>query len=183
MKNKLVNRRRFTRALLTTLAAITNVPALVRGENLNNKLNVAIIGSGGRGASNLESVASENIVALCDVNSNALEAASVKHPQARKVSDFRKLFDDAKAFDAVVVSTCEHTHAFATMLALQHGKHVYSEKPLTHNIWEARKIREAAAKTKVATQMGIQIHATENYRQVVEWIQSGAIGTCHAAAG
>ena len=74
------------------------------------------------------------------------------------------------------MSTCEHTHAFATMLALQHQKHVYCEKPLTHNIWEARRIREAAAKSRVATQMGIQIHATENYRQVVELVQSGAIG-------
>jgi len=72
------------------------------------------------------------------------------------------LFDHAREFDAIVVSTCEHTHAFPTMLALRHNKHVYCEKPLTHNIWEARRIREAAAKTKVATQMGIQIHATEN---------------------
>jgi len=79
------------------------------------------------------------------------------------------------------VSTCEHTHAFATMLALQHGKHVYCEKPLTHNIWEARRIREAAAKAKVTTQMGIQIHATENYRKVVELVQSGAIGPIREA--
>jgi predicted dehydrogenase len=91
-------------------------------------------------------------------------------------SDFRNVFDDPAAFDAVVVSTCEHTHAFATMLALRHGKHVYCEKPLTHGIWEARQIREAAAGANVATQMGIQIHATENYRQVVELIQAGAIG-------
>lgn len=173
---KTLTRRQFTRALLSTAGAASAVPALLRAQNLNNKLNIAIIGSGGRGGSNLESVSSENIVALCDVNARALDSAGAKHPDARKVADFRKLFDQPKAFDAVVVSTCEHTHAFATMLALQHGKHVYCEKPLTHNIWEARKIREAAAKTKVATQMGIQIHATENYRQVVELIQSGAIG-------
>jgi hypothetical protein len=176
MKMNTLNRRRFTRTLLTAAGAVTVAPALLRGQNLNNKLNIAIIGSGGRGASNLESVSSENIVALCDVNAQALNSAAAKHIQARKFSDFRKLFDEARSFDAVVVSTCEHTHAFATMLALQHGKHIYCEKPLTHNIWEARRIREAAAKAKVATQMGIQIHATENYRQVVEWIQSGAIG-------
>lgn len=126
-------------------------------------------------------MASENIVALCDVNDKNLEQAAKKFPAARKYTDFRKVFDHPGDFDAVVVSTCEHTHAFATMLALKHGKHVYCEKPLTHNICEARKIREAAAKAKVSTQMGIQIHATENYRQVVELVQSGIIGPVHEA--
>ena len=90
--------------------------------------------------------------------------------------DFRKLFDRPQDFDAVAVSTCEHTHALATMLALKHKKHVYCEKPLTHDVWEARQIRLAAAEAKVTTQMGIQIHASENYRRVVEIIQTGAIG-------
>ena len=151
-------------------------PAILRGKNLNEKLDIAVIGAGGRGGSNLSSVSSENIVALCDVNANNLEAASRKFPKATTYSDYRKLFDKEKQLDAVVVSTCEHTHAFATMLALKAKKHVYCEKPLTHNIWEARKIRESAAEAKVATQMGIQIHATENYHRVVELIQSGAIG-------
>src|SRR5690349_8835784 len=176
-----LTRRRFTRALFTAAGAITASPAFLRGQNLNNKLNVAIIGSGGRGAANLESVSTENIVALCDVNANNLDAAAAKHPRAKKAVDFRRLFEHARDFDAVVVSTCEHTHAFATMLALQHGKHVYCEKPLTHNIWEARRIREAAAKAKVATQMGIQIHATENYRRVVELVLSGTIGPVREA--
>jgi predicted dehydrogenase len=174
--NPTVTRREFSRRALASAGALLAAPAFLRGQNLNNKLNIAIIGSGGRGAGNLGSVASENIVALCDVNENALAAAAKKYPSARQVTDFRTLFDRAADFDAVVVSTCEHTHAFATMLALQHGKHVYCEKPLTHNIWEARRIREMAAKTKVATQMGIQIHANENYRRVVELVQSGAIG-------
>ena len=181
MKTRFLTRRQFARGVLAGASVFSVAPALLRGQNLNNKLNLAIIGSGGRGASNLDSVASENIVVLCDVNARALDSAGTKHPQARKVTDFRKVFDDTKSFDAVVVSTCEHTHAFATMLALQHGKHVYCEKPLTHNIWEARKIREAAAQAKVATQMGIQIHATENYRQVVELIWSGAIGSVSEA--
>src|SRR6185436_14123450 len=86
-----------------------------------------------------------------------------------------------KEFDAVVVSTCEHTHAFATLPALQLGKHVYCEKPLTHSIWEARIIREAAAKAKVATQMVTQIHAGDNYRRVVELVQTGAIGPVREA--
>jgi predicted dehydrogenase len=171
-----ISRRRFGRSLLVTAGGVIAAPALLRAQKLNEKLNVAVIATGGRGGSNLASVASENIVALCDVNEKNLDAAAAKYPGAKKFTDFRKLFDRAQEFDAVVVSTCEHTHAFATMLALQHGKHVYCEKPLTHNIWEARKIREAAAKAKVATQMGIQIHATENYRRVVELVQSGIIG-------
>lgn len=176
MQNRPLTRRQFTRSVFACAAGIASAPALLRAQNLNNKLNIAIIGAGGRGASNTGSVASENIVALCDVNSQALDSACSKYPKAKRVTDFRKLFDQPADFDAVVVSTCEHTHAFATMLALQHKKHVYCEKPLTHNIWEARRIREAAAKAKVATQMGIQIHATENYRQVVELVQSGIIG-------
>ena len=179
-KSRLVTRRQFARTMAATTLAL-GAPAFLRGQNLNNKLNIAVVAVGGRGGGNLESVSSENVVALCDVNAHNLAAAAAKHPQAWKCSDFRKLFDRAKDFDAVVVSTCEHTHAFATMLALHHGKHVYCEKPLTHNIWEARRIREAAAKAKVATQMGIQIHATENYRQVVELVQSGAIGPVHEA--
>src|SRR5262249_46547293 len=179
MRTSLTTRRQFLRQTATAAALVSAAPALLRGQNLNDKLNIAIIGSGGRGGANLQSVSSENIVALCDVNARNLDAAAAKYPKASKYSDFRKLFDRASEFDAVVVSTCEHTHAFATMLALQHGKHVYCEKPLTHNIWDARKIREAAAKAKVTTQMGIQIHATENYRQVVELIQSRRIGPSH----
>src|SRR3954469_8789335 len=172
----LVTRRQFTRAFLTATGALASAPAFLRGQNLNDKLNIAIIGTGGRGGSNLSSVSSQNIVALCDVNANNLNSAAARHPKAKKFADFRKVFDNAKDFDAVVVSTCEHTHAFATMLALKSGKHVYCEKPLTHNIWEARQIREAAARAKVATQMGIQIHATDNYRRVVELVQTGAVG-------
>ena len=106
----------------------------------------------------------------------ALDSAQKKFPQAKRFTDFRKLYEIEKEFDAVVVSTCEHTHAFATLPALKLRKHVYCEKPLTYNIWEARVIREAAAKAKVATQMGTQIHAGDNYRRVVELVQSGAIG-------
>ncbi len=152
----------------------------------NEKLNLAIVGSGGRGAANLGGVSSENIVALCDVDRAANTKAATSHPHARQEADFRKLFDHEKEFDAVVVSTCEHTHAMVTLAALRSGKHVYCEKPLTHNIAEARVIREAAAKTKLATQMGTQIHAGDNYRRVVELIQTNAIGPvreCHIWVG
>jgi predicted dehydrogenase len=151
-------------------------PAIVRGRNLNEKLNIAMIGSGGRGGYNLKQFAAENIVVLCDVYEPALERAARDHSQARQFKDFRRVYDVANSFDAVVVSTTEHTHAFATLPALQLGKHVYCEKPLTYNIAEARIIREAAAKTKVATQMGNQNHANENYRRVIELVQTGAIG-------
>ena len=169
-------RRRFLQKSLAAGGMSLAAPAIVRGRNLNEKLDIAIIGSGGRGGSNMRSVESENIVALCDVNEKNLHAAAERHPRAQKFIDFRKLYEHANRFDAVVVSTCEHTHAFATLPALQLGKHVYCEKPLTHNVWEARVIREAAASAKVATQMGTQIHAGDNYRRVVELIQSDAIG-------
>ncbi len=171
------NRRRFLATSLATAGAVTwGAPAALRARNLNEKLNLAIIGTGGRGGANMRSVESENIVAVCDVNANNLNFGTARHPAARHTNDFRKLYDHANEFDAVVVSTCEHTHAFATMPALQLGKHVYCEKPLTHSIWEARQIREAAARAKVATQQGTQIHAGDNYRRVVELIQAGAIG-------
>ena len=170
------SRRDFGRAVVGTALAAYAFPGVVRGRNLNDTLNIAAIGVGGRGGSNLESVSSENIVAVCDVYASAVERAAATHTNAKKFKDFRRIYDEANTFDAVVVSTCEHTHAFATLPALQLGKHVYCEKPLTHNVWEARIIRKAAAKAKVATQMGTQIHASDNYRRVVELIQAGAIG-------
>ncbi len=175
------SRRQFGRAVVSAAAGIFAAPAVVRGRNLNEKLNIAVIGVGGRGEANLEGVDSENIVALCDVYEPAVARAATKYRQARRCSDFRRLYESAREFDAVVVSTTEHTHAFATLPALQLGKHVYCEKPLSHDIWEARVIRDAAAKAKVATQMGTQVHATDNYRRVVELIQSGAIGPVRAA--
>jgi predicted dehydrogenase len=169
-------RRGFLKQAAVGASAVFTAPAVLRGRNLNERLNIAVIGSGGRGGANLRSVSSENIVALCDVSERSLRQAARNHPDAKQYYDYRKLYDEAGDFDAVVVSTCEHTHAFATLPALQLGKHVYCEKPLTHNVWEARVIREAANKAKVATQMGTQIHARDNYRRVVELVQTGAIG-------
>src|SRR5262249_32078696 len=121
----------------------------------------------------------ETIVALCDVSEPNLQKAAQKVSQAKKYRDFRKLYDELKdgEFDAVVVSSTEHTHAFATLPALQRKKHVYCEKPLTHNLREARLIRKAAKAAGTATQMGTQIHASTNYRRVVELVQGGAIGS------
>lgn len=174
LSKRTLKRRTF---LGTSALALGLAPAIVSGQNLNDKLNIAIIGCGGRGRSNMGGVGSETIVALCDVHSPSVEAAAEQHPNARKVKDFRDLYEYADEFDAVVVSTSEHTHAFATLPALKLRKHVYCEKPLTHGLWESRIIREAANEAGVATQMGTQIHAGDNYRRVVELIQSGAIGT------
>ncbi len=173
-----MGRRQFLRA--TALAAAA-APAFLRGQNLNNKLNVGIIGAGGRGGAAVQALAGENIVALCDVAEDRLNQVGQRHPKARRYVDLRKLLDEARDLDAVTVSTAEHTHAFATLGALRQRKHVYCEKPLTHSILEARVIADAAAQAKVATQMGTQIHATANYRRVVELIQTGAIGPVREA--
>ncbi len=141
---------------------------------------------GGRGGAQLKGLGGEQVVALCDVNQVALDKAAAMFPQARTFKDFRRVFDHANEFDAVAVSTAEHTHAFATLPALQLKKHVYCEKPLTYNVHEARVIREAAARAGVVTQMGTQIHAGDNYRRVVEHIQGGVIGKvteCHVWVG
>ena len=160
-RTRLATRRRFLKtATITTGASIWSMPMLVRGRNLNDKLNIAIIGAGGRGGSNARSVASENIVALCDVNHQISMRLPRDIRRRNGLPISANYIDHPNLFDAVVVSTCEHTHAFATLPALQLGKHVYCEKPLTHNVWEARVIREAASGAKVATQMGTQIHAS-----------------------
>ncbi|HZN35908.1 MAG TPA: Gfo/Idh/MocA family oxidoreductase [Pirellulaceae bacterium] len=172
-------RRRFLAQTAAVGVAALGAPALLRAQNTTSKLNIAFIGVGGRGRANLNEIArtgAENVVALCDVNGNNLEGAAQRFPSARKYRDFRKLYDESKDIDAVVVSTCEHTHAYATLPALQMGKPVYCEKPLTLNVAEARIITEAAKKAGVPTQMGTQIHASSNYHRVVELIQSGAIG-------
>jgi predicted dehydrogenase len=178
-----LSRRQFVGRAAVAGAVLAGAPAFVSCRAASEKLNLAIIGCGGRGAANLSAVASENIVALCDVSEPNLLQAAQKHPQARQFRDFRKMYDELKdsAFDAVVVSSTEHTHAFATLPALRRKKHVYCEKPLTHSLREARRITEAAREAGVATQMGTQIHASSNYRRVVELIQAGAIGPVREA--
>src|SRR6185369_6078593 len=120
------SRRQFSKLFATSALSTLVAPAFLRGQNLNSKLNIAIIGAGGRGGSNMADVGqSENIFAVCDVAEAALVSAQKKFPQAKRFTDFRKLYEAEKEFDAVVVSTCEHTHAFATLPALKLGKHVY----------------------------------------------------------
>jgi predicted dehydrogenase len=122
-------------------------------------------------------VAGENIVALCDVDQQRAAKSFERFPQAKKYRDFRKMLDDLHAqIDAVVVSTPDHTHAPAAAMAIRLGKHCYCEKPLTHSVYECRVLTDLARENKVATQLGTQIHAGDNYRRVVELVQSGVLG-------
>lgn len=181
---RLLSRRSFLGRSAAAATTVFAAPAFLKGAAPNDRLNVAFIGTGGRGGSNLKTMADTdtiNVVALCDVNGQNLGRAAEKYPSARTYVDFRKLYDEARDIDAVVVSTTEHTHAYATLPALKLGKHVYCEKPLTQNVVEARLITRAAAEAKVATQMGTQVHATPNYHRVVELIRSGAIGAVREA--
>lgn len=146
------------------------------------KLNIACIGTANRAAADVDGVMTENIVAICDVDSRYLEKSKVMLTtknglEPRTYADYREMIDkEGDKFDAVTVATTDHHHAPATIRAIRAGKHVYCEKPLTHTVKEARIIAEAAAEKGVATQLGTQIHAGNNYRRVVEIIQSGAIG-------
>jgi predicted dehydrogenase len=175
-----ISRRDFVSAA-TAAAAFTIVPRHVLGGAGNtapsDKLNIAGIGVGGRGAGDIGEVSSENIVALCDVDWRNAAGTFKKYPKAKKYKDFRKMLDkENKNIDAVVVATPDHTHAVATMMAIKMGKHVYCEKPLAHDIFEVRKVTEAAREAKVATQLGNQGQASEGTRLVCEFIWDGAIG-------
>ncbi|MCA9178501.1 MAG: Gfo/Idh/MocA family oxidoreductase [Planctomycetales bacterium] len=177
MNARHLDRRQFLSASAATMVAAAATPVWAA----NDKIKLAFIGVGGRGGGNLrtlEKTGQIDVVAICDVNANHLGKAGELAPGAKRFADFRELYEQVgDRVDAVVVSTCEHTHAYATMPALKLGKHVYCEKPLTYNVAEARKITEAAAANpRLVTQMGTQIHAGANYRRVVELVQSGAIG-------
>jgi hypothetical protein len=176
------NRRQF---LASSSALALATATRVSRAAANDRLRVAFIGTGGRGGGNLATITKTgkvDVVALCDVDQRALDSAGERFPQAKRFQDFRKLYDTVgKEIDAAVVSIAEHTHAFATLPALQLGKHVYCEKPLAYNIDETRRITIAAKNAGVVTQMGTQVHASNNYHRVVELIQSGAIGDVHEA--
>jgi len=144
----------------------------------NEKLNFAAIGSGGQGASNIGAAApTENIVALCDVDDKRAAATFEKFPKAPRYKDFRQMLDkEGKSIDAVIVATPDHMHATAAMWCMERNKHVYVQKPLVRTIWEARQLREAAKKYRVATQMGNQGYSNEGTRQCAEIVWNGDIG-------
>jgi predicted dehydrogenase len=174
------NRRQFIRD--TSLAGIGFWVAggITRAQRRgpNEKLNIAGIGVGGKGEGDIKQAGKfGNVVALCDIDDERSAGAAKAFPEAKRYHDFRKMFDEmGKSIDAVTVSTADHTHAPASVMAMKLGKHVYCQKPLTHTVREARVMRETARQMKVCTQMGNQGSAEDGLREAVEIIQSGAIG-------
>ncbi len=143
----------------------------------NERLNLAAVGTTGRAGANIQGCASQNIIAIADVDSALLDKGSAPYPAARKYRDYRVMLEkEVSKIDAVLVGTPDHSHAPAAAMALRLGKHVYCEKPLTHTVREARTLAELAKKNRLVTQMGTQIHAGDNYRRVVELVESNAIG-------
>ena len=142
----------------------------------NEKLNIAAIGAGGKGSSDIDGCSSENIIALCDPDWKTAGGTFDRYPNAKRYKDFRVLLDKETTLDAVTVSTPDHMHAFAAIDAMERGKHVYVQKPMAHTVYEARKMAEIARKYKVATQMGNQGHTGEGVRKFCELIWSGVIG-------
>ncbi len=183
--------RRSFLAKTASAAAFTIVPSSVLGLrgaiSPNEKLNLAAIGVGGQGGGDLNNLASENIVALCDVDSQRAAASFKKFPNAKQFQDFRRMFDAMeKQIDAVLVATPDHMHSVAAMHAIKRGKHVFCEKPLAHSIYEVRELMRAAREHKVITQLGNQGHSFDSIRVFREWIEDGAIGhvrEVHAMCG
>ncbi len=185
MSNSLSRREMIQRVSLATglgtLGGIWAEPATAerkKRKSPNEKLNIACIGVGGQGATDVSNVSSENIVALCDVDERRAASTFAQYPNAQKFQDYREMFDKFhKEFDAVTVTIPDHSHAVATAMALHYDKHVYCQKPLTHSVQEAREIAKlAGGKRRLATQMGTQGHAFEGYHRLVEIIQGGVIG-------
>ena len=179
-KDKNLSRRSFLKTGTGAAAVFSIVPGHVVGANgktpPSEKLNIAGIGIGGQGGGDLRGCKNENIVALCDVDSVYAAKTFAANPKAARYTDYRVMLEKHKDIDAVLIATPDHTHAVITLAAIEMGKHVFCEKPLTHTVHEARIITAAARASKVQTQMGNQGHSAEAIRLVREWIQSGSIG-------
>lgn len=177
-----MKRRNFVKST-AALASTSLLPSCVWSTAKNGKLRTAHIGVGGMGAEDLSAISSHKMVevtALCDVDSELLSAASKLHPKAKLFTDYRKMFDEIEnEIDAVIVSTPDHTHAPASIMAMNHNKAVYCQKPLTHYVSEAREMKKIAKEKNVITQMGIQVHSFYDYKLATLLIQSGIIGKVH----
>ena len=178
-----VSRRDFIKTTSLAAGALAfGVPTLLRGQNLNSKLNIACIGIGGKGRSDTDACASENIVALCDVDagSEAYATQTAKYPNAKFYKDFRQMLDQmGSQIDAVTISTPDHMHAIIASAAMKMHKAVFCQKPLTQTVYEARYLRKMAKEKKIITQMGNQGSAADGLRRAVETIQDGLIGQVH----
>lgn len=177
-----LTRRRFLQTTAAGAAGYwftaTALSAARAADAPSGKLRIASVGVGGKGGSDVDNASHVGqIVALCDVDDNTLNGKAGKFAGVKKYHDFRKMFDEiAKEIDAVTVSTPDHTHAPASIMAMKLGKHVYCQKPLTHTVYEARQMREVAKKNNVCTQMGNQGSAEDGVRRAVEIVQAGVLG-------
>jgi predicted dehydrogenase len=174
-----LSRRHFIKYSAATATVLGVAPAFLRGQNLNDRVNIAVIGAGGKGSGDTDDAAKVggNIVGLCDVDRNTLDGRGAKYPQAKLFQDYRKMLEQMeKEIDAVIVATPDHVHAVASTMAMAMGKHCFCQKPLTHSVAEARRMRQLAKEKKVATQMGNQGSAGDGLRRAVEVIQAGVIG-------
>jgi predicted dehydrogenase len=170
------SRRSFIKSTTAASTGLLFIPDFLKNAP-TNRLNVAVIGVGGRGKANWSKVPKENIVALCDVDYNRAASGFKMFPKARKFKDFRVMFDQmAKEIDAVIISTPDHTHFVATIIAMELGMHVYVEKPLAHNVWQLRTLKKAAQYYNVVSQMGNQGHTTNGIRLIKEWYDQGILG-------
>ena len=174
-----VKRRQFIKG--TSAAALTagvwSEVAAQESTSANEKLKILCVVTANRASANIDAIKSQDVVGICDVDSNYLDRAASQFGDARKYADYREMISaEADRADAIVIAVADHNHAPASIRAINAGLHCYCEKPLTHTVHEARLIAQAAKAKGVATQMGTQIHAGANYRRVVEVIQSGAIG-------
>ena len=175
----MTSRRQFLKAGAATTLSLP-APAFVRGQNLNSKLQLASIGSDGKGLSDIKAMSSHNYqqyVAFCDVDLNRTIRVKELSPGTPIYQDFREMLSEkGDEIDAVTISTPDHMHAYCSIMAMKMGKHVYCQKPLTHNVWEARQVSKVAEETGVITRMGNQIHSHQFYRTAVQLVQSGRIG-------
>lgn len=179
------SRRKFLQSTALTAAGFMLLPRHVLGRGYkapSDKLNIAFVGCGGRAEDHINTLKGENIVAFCDVDEVRAAAAFEAFPDVPRFTDYRKMFDSLGAqIDAVVIATPDHSHAMPALAAMELGKHVYVEKPLTHNIGEARQLLEASRKYKVVTQMGNQGASMDCNAELAEWIAADAIGNVHTA--
>ncbi len=178
-----LSRRHFIKSSTAAGAAAFALPRFSIGKpgpSANSKLNLAMIGAGGFASMAYPDLVNENLTALCDVDSTKFLQHAKRFPQLREAqtfSDFRVMLDTlGKELDGVIVFTPDHTHFAATLAAMERGIHVFTQKPLTHNIWEARTLKKAKAKYKVMTNMGNQGHSYNGIREVREWIEAGVPG-------
>ncbi|MEZ5105839.1 MAG: Gfo/Idh/MocA family oxidoreductase [Draconibacterium sp.] len=179
------SRRNFIGTTAAALAGISIVPSrAVAGLGHtppSDKLNIAGIGIGGKGNVNLRNMPNQNIVALCDVDWDYANRVFETYPKAKKYKDYREMLEKQKDIEAVVIATPDHTHALTAAAAMELGKHVYLQKPLTHSVYESRYLTQLAKKTGVVTQMGNEGHSNDEVYEVAEVVQSGCLGVIKEA--